>query len=263
MDILFDCSYGVSGDMLVGALIDLGANVEVLKNAISSLNLSEYKIEIKKVKKDTFYACDFNVILDEENFDHDMKFLYGSKNTNIAQENFLKRNINDIYNILQNSKLTQNAKDIAFKIFNIVACAEAQAHNIKKEQVIFHETGAMDSIIDISSIAVCLDNLKVNKVFVKNLKEGHGEINTRVGKMKVPTPAIQNLVKMFDLKLEIINCPFELITPTGLSALCAYGIFDNFNENQFEILGKGYGAGKRDNKMPAVLKVEKIKIKEI
>lgn len=251
-NLIFDCQFGVSGDMLVGALLSLGASKKVLKSALKSLNLGNYKIEISNIKKQNYNATDFNVMLDNNNFDHDMQYLYENNNVKVVKL-VETRNLEDVTKIIDNSNLTPSAKNTAKNIFEIIANAEAEAHKIKLEEVNFHETGAMDSIIDIVSVAVCLDNLKVSKVYVTNLNEGVGFINTRVGKLPIPTPAVKNIAERFKIKLNIIDFKFELITPTGLGALAAISKFESVPDN-YKILKTGYGAGKRNYNTPCTLK---------
>ena len=250
-DLIFDCSFGVSGDMIVGALLDLGASESVLSSALKSLNIDDYEVKISKIEKKGTPATDFDVILKEKNYDNDMSYLYGEKAVNTKIK--LKRNLPKICEIIENSKLTHRAKKIAIDIFTIVALAEAKAHKIDVNEVIFHETGAMDSIIDIVSIAVCIDNLNVNKIFVSNLREGKGFIRTRVGTLPIPTPAVENVLNQYGAKIDIIDCGYELITPTGISAIA---VLTNFKAKKTNLAYKkiGYGAGKRNYDLPCTLK---------
>ena len=252
MDICFDCFSGVSGDMLVGALLSLGADENLLKNSLKSLKIGDFNVKISKFSKNNYFVTDFSVLLKEENHDHDLNFLYGKSS---FQDIKLKRNFYAVKEILEDSKLTNSAKQRTLKIFEIIAKAESEAHGINFEDVIFHENGAMDSIIDIVSFAVCLESLKVKNVFAKNLCEGHGEINSRVGKLPIPTPAVKNILQMFNLEVKSLDVPYELITPTGIACLAAVA---NFTPKNYIAKNVGYGNGKRDYNLPCVLKVEEI-----
>ena len=251
MKLLFDCFYGVSGDMIVGALLDLGADQNSLKKVLKSLGLKDYQIKISKVKKGNITATDFDVVLSSDNHDHDMNFLFGDKEVNFEFKE--KRRLSDIASLLEKSPMTERAKEIALKIFDVVAQAEGKAHGIPKENVIFHETGAMDSIIDIVSIAVCFDNLNISKAFVTNLREGQGQINTRVGYLPIPTPAVKNVLEGYGASLEICSLPFELITPTGISAIAVLTNFKNI-DSKIDIIKDGFGSGKRDYGMQGTLR---------
>ncbi len=258
MIIGFDCESGVSGDMLVGALIDLGADENYLKNKLKSLKIGDFDVKINKLCKKGRPATDFDVVLKEYNPDHDMNYLYGENNKSIEIKN--KRNITEVKRILENSTLNKHEKEISMGIFEIIADAEAKAHGININDVIFHENGAMDSIIDIVSFALCIENLNVQKVFVKNLTEGQGNIRTRVGLLPVPTPAVENITRKFNIKYEKINFNGELITPTGIGALAFIGDFSY--PKQYKILKTGYGAGKRDYETSCTLRVDEIQFIE-
>lgn len=250
MNLIFDCLYGISGDMIVGALLDVGGNEKKLRDALSSLNLSDYQIKISKTKRKNMVGTDFDVVLKEDNHDHDDEYLFGNKQIVIREERRLK----EVGKIIKNSNLTENAKMIALEIFGEVAEAEGKAHNLNKEEVIFHETGAMDSIIDIVSISVLFDDLKIENAFVLNLREGKGQIRTRVGLLPIPTPAVKNVLNKFNAKMETCDLPYELITPTGI---CTLAVLTKFKapKKQEEILKIGYGMGKRNYSTPCTLKV--------
>lgn len=253
MDILFDCKYGVSGDMLVGSLLDLGASKEKLKSFLKDLDLDKFDIVVSKLNKNGISCTDFDVKLVQENFDHDMDYLYGNKRVDI---NFSKdRKLKDIEKLVKNCKLSEKYKEIALKIFKIIAEAEAKAHKILTSEVVFHETGAMDSIIDIMSVAFCLEDLKVDKVFAINLVEGYGFVNSRMGKLPIPTPAVKNIADRFDIKLESVNLPYELITPTGIGVLAGVAEFKNVKSTSKKC---GYGSGKRNYETLGVLKISVI-----
>ncbi len=252
MNICFDCSSGVSGDMIVGALLDLGADKNALIEAIESLKLTNYKIKIEKINKKGTPSTNFDVEL-KNNADHDMNVLFGSGKFAAIKE---KRTLKDVKILLNNSTLPNPVKQNAIKIFELIARAEGKAHSIPASEVIFHENGAMDSIIDIVSICFCLHNLGVEKVFVKNLCEGSGKIKTRVGWLPIPTPAVKNIVDEYNIILEQANVDVELITPTGLAALAIVSKFEQPTNEQ--VINIGFGAGKRDYNLPCTLKVEEI-----
>lgn len=247
--ILFDCSYGVSGDMIVGALLDLGADKDVLQSQLKSLKLGDYQLKITKLDS----ATDFDVILATDNHDHDMQYLYGNKEANMKMEE--PRTLSKVAEIIENSSLSQKAKSLAMEIFEVVAESEGKAHGIDKSEVIFHERGAMDSIIDIVSIAICIDNLNIDECFVSNLREGYGRIRTRVGYLPIPTPAVKNVVDRFGAVLERVELPYEFITPTGISALAVLTNFKNIDLEEDKIIKIGYGRGKRNYETPCTLKI--------
>ncbi len=191
----FDCASGISGDMSVAALLDLGADKKMLLDTLDSLNLSGYKIEISELEKSGICACDFNVLLDKkhENHDHDMEYLHGkdcghnhiehehkdAHQHNTHTHHHEHRSLPDILSILENSSMTAGAKAMASKIFEILAEGEARAHRVPKEQVHFHEVGAVDSIVDIAAFAICMDFLGYKEVFLPVLREGQGTIRPK------------------------------------------------------------------------------------
>lgn len=212
---------------------------------------------MKKSKKNGIFCTNFDVFLKNNNFDHDLDYLFGKKKVDIKMTQ--KRTLKDVKVILQNSSLSDNAQKIAMDIFQIIAESEGKAHGIKPWEVVFHENGAMDSIIDISAISFCLDDLKVENVYVENLCEGHGKVQTRVGFLPVPTPAVKNIVEKFSIPLKSIDFEGELITPTGIGALAAVAKFGQVPDCQ--IAKTGFGAGKRNYNLPCVLKVKELKIR--
>ena len=283
-----ECNSGISGDMTVAALLDLGANREVLMEALESLPLTGYSIEIKDVYKSGIRACDFNVILDSahENHDHDMEYLYGdahthdvavsheythahadgveehehavNKVTDAHAEHTVNetpgtpahhhhhdaRNLNDIAQIIMAGRLTENAKSLALKIFRILAQAEAKVHGKSIDEVHFHEVGAVDSIVDITAAAVCLDNLQPDQVVISALTDGTGQIRCQHGLIPVPVPAVTAIASNEHLTLKIRNVEGELVTPTGAAIAAAFRTESTLPDS-FEILHTGFGAGKR------------------
>ena len=268
-----ECYAGISGDMFVASLLDLGVDKDYLLNNLQTLPLEGYKINISRVKKMALDACDFNVILDIDNHDHDMQYLYEENHErshehkhehhehHIHEANHthhIHRNLNDVTTIINNSQITDNAKSIANKIFQIIAEAEAKAHGTSVEQVHFHEVGAVDSIVDITAAAICIDKLNINKVFCSSLSEGKGFVNCQHGAIPIPVPAVVNIVSANDLKLHFTNTKGELITPTGAAIIAAIKTDDSMPEN-FMIEKIGIGAGKRQYNIPNVVRSMLIK----
>lgn len=254
-----ECSSGISGDMTVAALLDLGADRQILMAALESLPLSGYSIEIKDVFKSGIRACDFNVILDKkhENHDHDMEYLHGTMqdhahNADASQTNHSHhhhhhdaRNLNDIIEIITAGTLTNGARDLAIKIFRILAEAEATVHGKRIDEVHFHEVGAVDSIVDIVAAAVCIDNLHPSQIIVSPLTEGTGQIRCQHGLIPVPVPAVTAIAANQGLTLKISNVEGELVTPTG-AAIAAAVSSEAALPKEFKIRKMGFGAGKRD-----------------
>lgn len=262
-----ECYSGISGDMTVAALLDLGADRAVLDRVLKSLKVSGFEIKISRVVKSGIDACDFNVVLDKEheNHDHDMEYLHGHHHegqernhvhgTGTAKDHHHHehRGIKEITYIIEHSAMTENAKKIALRIFEILAEAESKAHNVPVDQVHFHEVGAVDSIVDIVSVAVCLDDLDVTEVIVPVLCEGRGTVRCQHGILPIPVPAVANIVSANHLYLKMTEVEGELVTPTGAAIVAAVKTKDKLPET-FEIQRIGIGAGKRQYECPGILR---------
>ena len=256
-----ECQSGISGDMTVAALLDLGADEEVLKKALSSLPVSGFQIQISRVKKAGLDVCDFDVLLDKvhENHDHDMEYLHGHSHEHShnhsahTHHHHVHRGMKEIMDILNAASLTDRARATAVRIFTILGEAEAKAHGTTLEEVHFHEVGAVDSIVDIVSVAVCLDNLGIEEVIVPEICEGGGTIRCQHGILPVPVPAVTNIAAAHGLNLHLTGEEGEYITPTGAAIVAAVGTSQTLPES-FVIRKIGLGAGKREYKRPGILR---------
>lgn len=247
-----ECYAGISGDMAVAALLDLGADENVLRKALDSLPLKDFKVEISRVRKSGLNVCDFNVILNKkhENHDHDMKYLYGKKE---AHMHGCQRSLQDIYSIIDKTEITAGANRTAKKIFRILAEAEAEAHGMSVEEVHFHEVGAVDSIVDIISAAVCLDNLEITDAVVSELYEGKGSVRCQHGLIPIPAPAVSRIAAKYKLNLHITEVEGEHVTPTGAAIIAAVKTSDKLPQT-FSIKKTGMGGGKRVTEMSGILR---------
>ena len=268
-----ECYSGISGDMTVAALLDLGADREVLKESLKSLPVGGFRTEITRVKKSGLDACDFSVILEQDNHDHDMEYLHGSEksytghhehshevnhehhhgHTHSHEHPHEHRGMKEITEIIQKSEMTARAKKLAMRVFDILAQAESKAHGVPVEEVHFHEVGAVDSIVDIAAIAICMDNLDISNVIVPVLYEGTGFIRCQHGQIPVPVPAVTHIAETHKLKLKITDIQGELVTPTGAAVVAAFRTSDRLPED-FTILKTGIGAGKRQYRCPGILR---------
>ncbi|MBD9165098.1 MAG: nickel pincer cofactor biosynthesis protein LarC [Blautia wexlerae] len=284
-----ECYSGISGDMTVAALLDLGADRAVLDRVLKSLKVSGFETKISRVVKSGIDACDFDVVLDKEheNHDHDMEYLHGHHHEGHENNHFYDHNhvhedkaehfhshehnhahgaglaqdrhhhehcgIKEITYIIEHSAMNENAKKIALRIFEILAEAESKAHNVPVDQVHFHEVGAVDSVVDIVSVAVCLDDLDVTEVIVPVLCEGRGTVRCQHGILPIPVPAVANIVSANHLHLKMTEIEGELVTPTGAAIVAAVKTKDKLPET-FEIRKIGIGAGKRQYECPGILR---------
>lgn len=312
-----ECNTGISGDMMVASLLDLGVEEAVLRTALDSLHLSGYQIQISRVKKSGLDVCDFDVKLDEvhENHDHDMSYLFGhlddkqhenheedvhrySHGHSHVHEETIRghyeepqqehhheegmheyhceneecmhghhhahRGLKEITEIIEHSSITDRAKEIALRIFHVIAGAEAKAHGESIDTVHFHEVGAVDSIVDIVAVAVCLDVLDITEVIVPYLCEGTGSVRCQHGILPVPVPAVANIVAEHQIPLKLTNQVGELVTPTGAAIVAAIRTSERLPESM-KIQKIGLGAGKRKYERPSILRamlIEKQNLEE-
>lgn len=274
-----ECKSGISGDMTVGALLDLGADQQVLRKALASLPLSGYTVEISRVKKAGLDCCDFLVRLDaeHENHDHDMDYLYGFAKNQAAPEapegeghqhgnhahhhHHAHRGLREVLDILAQGEMTEGAHALAVKIFTILGEAEAKAHGTTLEEVHFHEVGAVDSIVDIAAAAVCLDNLGIRDVVIPVLHEGTGSVRCAHGILPIPVPAVANIAAAHHLPLHIMPFAGEYVTPTGAAIAAAIRTRSQLPET-FTVARVGLGAGKREQAMPSLLRAMILEVPE-
>ena len=277
-----ECNSGISGDMTVAALLDLGADEQVLREALKSLPLTGYTVEISRVKKAGIDCCDFHVRLDTDNHDHDMEYLYGHEHSHHRNHGndhhehdhhgndhhehkhhgdhshkhyhpHEHRGLKDIEMILGAGSLTEGALRLALKIFRILAEAESKAHGVPMEQVHFHEVGAVDSIVDIAAAAICFDNLGVDQVILPRISEGYGTVRCQHGILSVPVPAASNIMEKYGLTIHMTDVKGELITPTGAAIAAAVRTTEELPA-EFKIRKIGLGAGKRQYELPGILR---------
>ncbi len=242
----FECFSGISGDMSVASLIDLGVDIDGLNSVLDSIDAHGFTTKISRVNKSGIDCCDFDVVLDNEheNHDHDMEYLYGDKVQHNHHHHHEHRGFYDIKDIIEVTTLTENAKRVAIRIFEIIANAEALAHNKPFDEVHFHEVGAIDSIVDIVAFAYCFDAIGIEEVIVPFLCEGWGSVRCQHGVLPVPVPAVVNISSAEDIALRVIDIKGELVTPTGCAIVGAVRTSKTLPDS-FTVKKVGLGAGKR------------------
>jgi pyridinium-3,5-bisthiocarboxylic acid mononucleotide nickel chelatase len=227
----FDCFSGIAGDMVLGALIDLGCDVGILENELKKLGISGYTIDVKKIMKKDILATDISITVEK-----DQPY----------------RTFSDISMMISQSELYQPTKEMGNQIFIRLAEAEGKVHNIPIEKVHFHEVGAVDSIIDIIGSVICLKMLKIDEVYASPLPLGSGFVDCQHGRIPVPAPATVELVK--DVPTYQLDSGHEMVTPTGAAIITT--IAKGFGENPLiNIENIGYGSGKIKSNLPGVLRV--------
>lgn len=284
MNLLLECYSGISGNMFIGALLDLGVPFEYLKNEIEKLNIDGYELIYKKVDKLGIDSTYFNVkLLEDEHHTHEHchnhehnddlnedKHDHGDEHEHSHhhehdQDNHghhhshVHRNLNDIKTIINGSDLSDYVKENSLKIFEYIARAESKIHGKSIDEVHFHEVGAIDSIIDAVGASVCLEYLKVNTIYASNIYKGHGFVNCAHGLFPVPAPATLEILNetSFELKQSVVES--ELITPTGAALLAT---FAKPLMSPYKSIKTSYGAGTKDFEIPNVLRISEIELKE-
>ena len=295
----FDCSAGISGDMTLGALLDLGIDKEKFVGEMSKLNVDGYDIVFGRAVKNGIGANKVDVMINVEGYDeeghpiehdHDHDHHHGydhghdhhhdhdhehdhdhdhdhhhehehhhdhdhdHDHDHGHHNHHEHRNLGDVFEIIDKSGINENAKELAKKIFMRVAKAEAKVHNEPLDKVHFHEVGAIDSIVDIIGTAVCIDMLKPDRIFASVVNDGHGFIMCQHGQIPVPVPATAQIFAESGVVSKQVDIDTELVTPTGAAIIAelaeSYGAMSAMNVDKV-----GYGAGKKDLRIPNVLRV--------
>lgn len=294
-----ECYSGISGDMTVGALLDLGASRKVLEDTLQSLGVEGYHLHFGRKLKCGIDAYDFDVHLEDEaesgydhshgedghdhnhehdhdygndhdhdhnhehdygddhdhkhDHDHDHKHDHHHDHDHTHSHPHIHRNIHDIFSIIDQMNAVEPVKELAKKMFQIVAEAESKAHGLPIEEVHFHEVGAVDSIVDIISVAVCLHDLGITNVAVSSLAEGKGYVRCQHGVMPVPVPATANIAAAHGLELKLTDNDGEMVTPTGAAIAAALRTEDELPEH-YVIEKIGVGAGNKEFKNANILR---------
>ncbi|MDR1499623.1 MAG: nickel pincer cofactor biosynthesis protein LarC [Tannerellaceae bacterium] len=245
----FDCFSGVSGDMTLSALIDLGVSPATLIDELNKLRLDGWKIRISEVSKHGVSAKHVDVIIDGEDHAHSHKWFHSH-----SAPHHPHRTMSDISRIIAGSDISDNAKDLATRIFMRLAVAEAKVHGSTVEEVHFHEVGAVDSIIDIVGAAICIDILSPDKIYASVLHDGHGFVKCQHGTIPVPVPAVVEVLAARGAGFKQLDVEGELITPTGAAIMAE--LSENFGPMpEMKVMKTGYGAGARETGIPNLLRI--------
>lgn len=236
-----ECRSGISGDMTVAALLDLGATEEYLREELAKLPVDGYEIQVKKVVKNGLLVSDFDVVLEHEIPAHTHDHMHPHNHRSWA----------DIEKMLLESDLKPRVKALSLQMFRTVAEAEAHVHGRSMAEVHFHEVGAVDSIVDIVGTAACLEELNVDKVLVSELTEGRGHISCQHGVLPVPVPAVLEIAAAHHLTLHQMDQEGEMVTPTG-AAIAA--LSEGQCPGAYCVKKIGMGAGKREYKTTNILR---------
>ena len=262
----FDCSAGISGDMTLGALIDLGADKKVFLTELEKLHLEGYEIAFETTQRNAITATHVNVILTgqeqahahthihEHIHDHGHTHEHDHEHSHDHECGHFHRSFRDIRQMIQNSELSKEVKDLSLRIFTRVARAEAKVHHKDIEEVQFHEVGAVDSIVDIVGSAILITMLKPDRICASVVQDGHGFVHCQHGMLSVPVPAVCEIFAESDALIHQIDVDTELVTPTGAAIISE--LADSFGTMPVMTIDKmGWGAGTKILKIPNLLKV--------
>ncbi len=221
----FDCFSGISGDMVLGAFLDLGLDPAYLEAELKKLNVEGFEIKAETTMKKGISGTDCHVILDSDPHHH--------------------RHFSDIKEIIEKSSLSKQVKETALAIFTRVAVAEAKVHKVSLDQVHFHEVGALDSIVDIVGASICYHAIKPDRVYASKINLGSGWVSCAHGLLPVPAPATAEILCQSDFEVYSKGIDGEAATPTGVAILTELATYapdlPSFIPEKI-----GYGFGKKD-----------------
>lgn len=228
-----DCFAGISGNMLLGSLLDVGVPENFLRSELEKLQLTGYHLSVQRVVKSGISANYVDVQLTDHHHHH--------------------RHLPDIIEIIDNASLAADIKENSKKVFQRLAEAEAKVHGTTPDHIHFHEVGAIDAMIDIVGTMIGLHYLGIEKIYVSKLQAGSGFIECSHGRMPVPAPATAELLRLVPYYTG--NIEKELVTPTGAAIITALNSEFSPMPDQFSTEIIGYGAGTWDLDIPNVLRM--------
>jgi pyridinium-3,5-bisthiocarboxylic acid mononucleotide nickel chelatase len=232
-----DCHSGISGDMFLGALLDLdaGFSLDSLKSALAGLHLHGYEVRLEPFEDKGILGSRFDVMLSEQD-------------SSIPQT----RHLSDIISLLNASTLSPKVREIALSIFQCLAKAEATVHGTGVEEVHFHEVGAIDAIIDITGAAIALEALGIAALYASSLPLSSGHVQTAHGVMPVPAPATLEILRQIPAPWKPSPAEGEMVTPTGAAILATQA---RFHTPAIFIERVGYGFGRKQFPWPNCLRI--------
>ena len=272
----FECLSGISGDMTIGSLLDLGVDQDQFIKELDKLNLDGYHIHIAKKSKNGIFGTKFDVILDSDkshdhshghdhSHEHEHAHDHGHSHDHSQEHDRSHehshthdRNYKMIKELIISSTLNSKVKDTSIAIFDEVAKAEAKIHNVSIDDVHFHEVGAVDSIIDIVGTAILIDMLDVDVIYASPVHVGTGFVKCAHGKIPVPAPATLEILK--DIPIYSKGIRSELVTPTG-AAIIKVLATEFIDRPEMIVETVGYGIATKDLEIANLLRVNLAKKK--
>jgi pyridinium-3,5-bisthiocarboxylic acid mononucleotide nickel chelatase len=246
--IVFDAFNGVSGDMILGALIDLGMPVEHLEKELKCLDLTGFRLSAERVERQGLSGINFQVESEStsahhHHHHHEEEKGGGHSHARHEAGHDSHRTWRRIRRLIEDSRLTAETRERALSIFARLAEAEARVHRTSVEDVHFHEVGALDSIVDIVGACIGFEYFDIREFYASPLNLGGGTVTFSHGTWPVPAPATAELVRGFPVRLSGIEA--ELTTPTGAAVVTTLVAPDRMIPD-LRIAGSGFGAGDRE-----------------
>ena len=247
-----DVFSGLSGDMFLGAMLDLGVDFRALDRELKQLKLGGYHLHASRGRRDSIEGCKFDVHLEDghacshdhgDDHSHDHSHDHGHGHTHSHAE---QRTFREIRDLIQRSPLADWVREKAVAVFHRVAIAEGKIHGVVPEEVHFHEVGAVDSIVDIVGACIALDLLGRPRVLASPVVEGTGWVTCAHGRFPIPTAATLEILGARGIALTQCEEPHELLTPTGAALLAEFA--ESFAPMSGLVPRKiGYGLGSRNH----------------
>ena len=262
----FDCFSGISGDMTLGVLVDLGLDPDLLRDELAKLKLEEYRLSFSKADKHSITGTKAHVILadhthqenDKHEHEHEHKHEHKHEHEHEHQDETPKashhsRNLGDIRQLIESSDLSEEIKAKSLSIFTRLGEAEAKVHNTTIDEVNFHEVGAVDSIVDIVGSVIGISAMRIDKIYASPLSLGSGFAKSSHGVIPIPAPATMELLKGIPTRQTEVRG--ELVTPTGAAIIST--LAEGFGPAPEMVIDRvGYGCGTKDlTEQPNLLRV--------
>jgi uncharacterized protein (TIGR00299 family) protein len=255
----YDCFAGISGDMNLGAMLDLGVDENFLRKELAKLPVEGYELLVTRDMRKGITGTRVEVLLGNmQDHTHEKKVHYhlnhqeDQHHHHKEEHHQVHRKFGEIKQMISNSGLSEHVKQISIRIFEKLALAESKIHNKAVDEIHFHEVGAIDSIVDIVGTAICIHALAPDKIYSSTVELGGGFVQCAHGTYPVPAPATAEILSGIPIRKGTVG--YEATTPTGAAILAS--CVDLFiDETSFNILKTGYGIGHKDGKLPNVLRM--------
>ncbi len=216
----FDCFSGASGDMLLGAMVDAGLEIELLRQELAGLGLGGYEIQAEKLTRSGLAGTQVRV--------------------EVEVKHQPRRTLRGIEEIIRGGTCSAAVKERAIRVFRLLADAEAHVHGIDIGEVHFHEVGAVDAIVDVVGACIGVETLGIETVHASSLPLGHGMVQTAHGPLPLPAPATLALIAASAAPTRPVDIEAELVTPTGAAILASCATFCQ-PAMTIERIGTGFG----------------------